>query len=73
MYAIGPLFLAFWVADELPKQPIDRVPLIYWLLTWQASHHKIPLRCQITPQGDTRLPAIKPSSHQESRTCWFLG
>ena len=58
-------FLMLLAADELPKRPIDRVPLVHWLLTWHAAHHKKPLRCQITPQGDTRLPAPCPLSTQQ--------
>ena len=58
-------FLMLLAGDESPKRPLERVPLVHWLLTWQASHRKRALRCQILPQADTRLPAPCPLSLQQ--------
>ena len=58
-------FLMLLAGDESPKRPLDRVPLVHWLLTWQAAHRKKALRCQILPQAETRLPAPCPLSLQQ--------
>ena len=57
--------LMLLAGDESPKRPLDRVPLVHWLLTWQAAHRKKALRCQILPQAETRLPAPCPLSLQQ--------
>ena len=58
-------FLMLLAGDESPKRPIDRVPLVHWLLTWQAAHRKKALRCQILPQAESRLPAPCPLTLQQ--------
>ena len=58
-------FLLLLAGNESPKRPIDRVPLVHWLLTWQAAQRKKALRCQILPQAETRLPAPCPLSLQQ--------
>ena len=50
-------FLMLLAGDESPKRPLDRVPLVHWLLTWHTAQRKKALRCQILPQAETRLPA----------------
>ena len=57
-------FLMLLAGDESPKQPIDRVPFVHWLLTWQAAHRKKALCCHILPQAETRLPGPCPLTLQ---------
>ena len=40
--------------DEDLKRQVHRVPLLHWLLTWQAQHNRSTLRCQIAADDKTQ-------------------
>ena len=58
-------FLMLLAADELPKRPVDRVPLVHWVITWHAAHLRKSIRCQIVPHDETRLPSPNPLTVQQ--------
>ena len=58
-------FLMLLAADESPKRPVDRVPLVHWVITWHAAHLRKSIRCQIVPHDETRLPSPGPLTVQQ--------
>ena len=64
--AVSPdAFLQLLAWDEDLKRPVHRIPLLHWLLTWQAQHNRSTLRCQIVAHDKTQLPAPCPLSLQQ--------
>ena len=64
--AVSPdAFLQLLAWDEDLKRPVHRIPLLHWLLTWQAQHNRSTLRCQIVADDKTQLPAPCPLSLQQ--------
>ena len=64
--AVSPdAFLQLLAWDEDLKRPVHRVPLLHWLLTWQAQHNRSTLRCQIVADDKSQLPAPCPLTVQQ--------
>ena len=60
-------FLQLLAWDEDLKWPVHRIPLLHWLLIWQAPHNRSTLRCQIVADDKTQLPAPCPLSLQQCK------
>ena len=64
--AVSPdAFLQLLAWDEDLTRAVHRIPLLHWLLTWQAQHNRSTLRCQIVADDKTQLPAPCPLSLQQ--------